>query len=628
VDQVNGTDTEQSVPVGSGRAITAGAAFSALGDAAHRSKTRAEFFTQGLAIIGRAFQSPYACLYVQADSQLIQEHHHAGGTDPAFWRAAVEGYLTEGLDAARPRARLLSARHAPLRIALLYAPLAAQADDPIGGLALVVPIQDRDIQQCMHFLDALTAFLMQVIQYVGVAPASGSTEEKAPAATIAQAAGFESPEQLAFSLTNSLRNRLGCEQVALAAVRSRRCRLLSISGLDEIKTRSPGVKLIHAAMEECVDLGRKAGCQASDHDGEGPIDTPIIHRQWHQSARGAAVLSVPFLDSDGHGAVLSLRRSALDPFHREEIDRIEASIKPFVPAFGLIREAKRGLLAHASDSARGTLNRLVRPGHAGTKLMILAVGVFSAWAAFGMIGFHLTLPCKVALGHARQVAAPFDAVIAKVYVRPGDFVAAGQVLCTLDTRDLELEKRELSAQLEIHQRERLKALADGPPIEARLAEASIRGIQAKLEVVERRIAQTSLRSPIDGLIVQGELESRVTGVVQHGEPLFQIADPSEWMLELEAPEWAVPEISQGLIGRFACHARPEQSSHMVVGRCRPISEVRDGQNIYVVEAGFGSAASWIRPGMEGVARVDLGKRRVWWVATFRVIDYLRLHFWL
>ena len=615
----------------SGRAVTAGATFSALGDAANRSKTRAEFYKQGLAIIGRAFQSPYACLYVQADSQLIQEHHHAGATDPAFWRPAVDRYLTEGLDAGKPRARLLSARKAPIRIALPYAPLAEDEDDTIGGLALVVPIQDRDLQQCMHFLDALTAFLMHAIGFVGGARGAGSADEQAPSATIGQAAGFESPEQLAFSLTNSLRNRLGCEQVALAVVQSRRCRILSISGLDEIKKRSPGVGLIHAAMEECMDLGRPAGCQASEHeeDPDAPkIDSPIIHRQWHQSARGAAVLSIPFLDSDGNGAVLSLRRSALDPFHREEIDRVSASIKPFVPAFALIREAKRGLFIHTVDAGREMAGRLVRPGHVGMKLMILLGGVLAAWVAFGTMGFNLTLPCTVALGHARQVSAPFDAVIADVYVRPGDFVEAGQVLCKLDARDLELEKRELSARLEINERERLKALADGPPVEARLAEATIRALQAKLDVVQRRIEQTALRSPIDGLIVQGDLEARVTGIVQRGEPLFQIADPSEWMLELEAPEWAVPEMSQGLVGRFACHARPEQPSSMVVGRCRPISEVRDGRNIYVVEAGFESTASWIRPGMEGVARINLGERRVWWVASFRVIDYLRLHFWL
>ena len=133
---------------------------------------------------------------------------------------------------------------------------------------------------------------------------------------------------------------------------------------------------------------------------------------------------------------------------------------------------------------------------------------------------------------------------------------------------------------------------------------------------------------MEGRSVHGDWEAGGTGMVQRGEPVFQCADRSGWMLEREAPEWAVPEMSQGLVGRFACHARPEQPSSMVVGRCRPISEVRDGRNIYVVEAGFESTASWIRPGMEGVARINLGERRVWWVASFRVIDYLRLHFWL
>lgn len=626
---MNGIDTAPSTDhAAAKRRSSAGAAFSALSDAAHRSKTRAEYFTHGLAIIGRTFQSPYACLYVQADSQLIQQHHHSGATDPGFWKSAVERYLTEGLDAGKPRARLLSARKAPLKIALLYAPLAVDDDEPIGGLALVVPIQDRDLQQCMHFLDALTAFLMQAVQFVGGGSASSGAAEQAPTATLAQAAGFESPEQLAFSLTNSLRNRLGCEQVALALVRAKRCRILSISGLDDVKTRSPGVKLIHSAMEECVDLGHAVGFPEGDRESDGPEATPIIHRQWHQSSQGAAVLSIPFIDETGSGAVLSLRRSALDPFAKEEIDRIASSIGPFVPAFGLIQQARRGLVAHGFDSAAEAARRLVRRGHVGTKLTAALVCTCAAYVAFGAIGFHLTLPCTVAVGSARQVAAPFDAIIADVHVRPGDMVQAGALLCTLDTRDLELERRDLQAQLEIGQREWLRALAEGPPVEARLAEASNRKLQAKIDLVERRIAQAQVRSPIAGLVVQGDLQERVSGVVELGEPLFEIADPQEWMLEMDAPEWAVPELASGMRGRFACHAKPEQTTQMTVVRSRPISEVREGKVVYVVDAGFESAATWIRPGMQGVARIDLGDRPVWWVASFRVIDYLRLHYWL
>jgi hypothetical protein len=35
----------------------------------------------------------------------------------------------------------------------------------------------------------------------------------------------------------------------------------------------------------------------------------------------------------------------------------------------------------------------------------------------------------------------------------------------------------------------------------------------------------------------------------------------------------------------------------------------------------------MRPGMEGSARIVVGKRPVWWIALHRGIDYIRYH-WL
>ena len=54
---------------------------------------------------------------------------------------------------------------------------------------------------------------------------------------------------------------------------------------------------------------------------------------------------------------------------------------------------------------------------------------------------------------------------------------------------------------------------------------------------------------------------------------------------------------------------------------------RDGKNVFVVEARVDLPYDWMRPGMEGSARIVVGKRPVWWIALHRGIDSVRYN-WL
>ena len=39
------------------------------------------------------------------------------------------------------------------------------------------------------------------------------------------------------------------------------------------------------------------------------------------------------------------------------------------------------------------------------------------------------------------------------------------------------------------------------------------------------------------------------------------------------------------------------------------------------------SAPWMRPGMEGLAKLEVGDRRLIWIATRRISDTLRLWLW-
>ena len=171
-------------------------------------------------------------------------------------------------------------------------------------------------------------------------------------------------------------------------------------------------------------------------------------------------------------------------------------------------------------------------------------------------------------------------------------------------------------------------MAANEPANVQLAQANQELGRAELEILDNRIEQASIRAPIDGVVIGGDLRSRIGGTAARGEPLFQIAPLDRWILELSVPETDSDELDTGQVGRFAPHARPEESQDFRLLRIRPSSESREMRNTFVAEACAAIPYAWMRPGMEGTARIRIGSRRVWWIALHGTIDFLRLKLWL
>jgi multidrug efflux pump subunit AcrA (membrane-fusion protein) len=149
-----------------------------------------------------------------------------------------------------------------------------------------------------------------------------------------------------------------------------------------------------------------------------------------------------------------------------------------------------------------------------------------------------------------------------------------------------------------------------------------------MDILARRIELATLRAPFDGVVIRGDLRQSVGAVLAQGAPLFEVAPHAGWQVEIEAPEHAVADLAAGLTGSFTCQSRPERPHALRALRVHPGAEARHGKNVYLVEAALTAADEALRPGAEGVARIRIGPRRVWWVAAHRLLDALRLSYWL
>jgi hypothetical protein len=592
--------------------------------------SRQAFFSQALKHLAVYFDSPFAAICVQYSADVIEDQCHRGSTDPSFWRAPVQEFLTTAIGSGHPRAKLLSARHSSLQLGLIAVPLLDGDGSAIGGLSLVAKMGEQEVRGHVAVLESVCGFMMQLAREMERPASAGTSAPALGNRVLPKAAACESAEELAFSIVNSVRNSLGCQQVAIGLVCGQTVRLLAVSGQEDVCRQSPGTIVIQQAMEECLDFGQAILLQDPVASG-GPAGQPAgqrLHRQWQHQARNVPVASIPLKSGERCVAVLSLQYRADSQLNAGMIRQLTESVEPFAPALLLLQRSTRGLARHAWETIIETWLQVIRPkGYARLAARVIAAGLL-AWLCLGKLDYRVAATAIVQPAELRHVGAPYEAVLASAERIAGDRVRAGDVLCRLDTRELELQRAERLAELGVAEQEVQRAKVGKTPADARLAEMEAKLIRAQLATIENRIRQAVIRSPIDGLLVEGDLRTRVGGVLAQGTPLFQVAPATGWIVEVHVPGSAVSEIRPGQAGRFASQARPEAAQDLRLSRVQPSSVVKEKQAVFVGEAEILNPGPWLRPGMEGVAKIDTGPHRAWWVLFHAVTDYVRMNLWL
>lgn len=596
---------------------------------AAESASRNEYFSRVLKHVARSFASPYAAIYARSNTEVFEDYWHQGNTDPKFWKPVVHDALNAVISSGQPSARLLSARQATLTLGLITVPLLTADGESIGALAVVAKMTEDETRESLPAVESVVALMMHAAQTLGQSPAPGPTRLPEASGGLAKAAGYDSSEELAFSLTASLRTSIGCQQVALGFVLGWRVRILAISGQEEVRGRTPGTLAIRQAMEECLDEGGPLVAQERARTATAVAsDGHRLHRQWHYQARNAAVVSVPMKLEDRTVAVVSLQLRHGTEVTEELIKQVTDAVQPFVPILVLLEQARRGVVRHVWESARASVQQLFAPGRYMRKAAAVGVAVLAGWLLFGSMNYQVKVTASVRPAQLRHIGMPYDAALDAVEKLPGDHVAAGEVVCRLDARELELQRAQLAAELAVAEQETRRAMAVRTPVDTRLAEMEANVIRVRLATVESRIDRAAIRSPIDGIVVEGDLRTRIGSVMPQGTALIQVAPDNDWRLELHVPDHACSDVHPGLAGRFASHARPDSTQPFRLNLVQPNAVPGERQTVFIAEAELDNAQPWLRPGMEGVAKITVGRRAVWWVLFHSVIDYLRVSLWL
>jgi multidrug efflux pump subunit AcrA (membrane-fusion protein) len=352
-----------------------------------------------------------------------------------------------------------------------------------------------------------------------------------------------------------------------------------------------------------------------------------LHWQWSQASGSDSVASFLLTEGDEDVAVVSLRRKADRPFTESEVEGIKESISHLGLALKMSRLATRSVAAHVVDSVHSGRRSFLQPARRKWQLAAAACLALTAWMVFGTLDYRVVVPCTLLAESRQHISAPFDGVLVAQAAIAGQQVASGQVLCRLDDRELLLQKRQLEAQFNTLEKQKDEALALEERAKVQVLGAQQEEVRAQMELVDWQLERAAVRAPVDAVVLSGDLRERVGSPVKAGEALFEIAPPGKVFVELAIPEGEIDEVSQGLRGEFASNALPEQMHGFEVSLVRPMAEIRDERTVFVCEATLTEAGPWLRPGMEGMARVSVGPRPVWWVTFHQMIDFIRMKAW-
>ena len=162
-----------------------------------------------------------------------------------------------------------------------------------------------------------------------------------------------------------------------------------------------------------------------------------------------------------------------------------------------------------------------------------------------------------------------------------------------------------------------------------LAQLEYEKLAAKLELLQSRNSQLQLRSPIDGVILQGS-ENELSGIsVETGDVLYEVAPLQPIQVEVEIPAEDVAFVQAGQQVRVWIDGLEHESFLGEISLIRPRSELKDSANVFVAELTIPNSSLRFRPGMAGRARIDSSARPLAWNLFHKPWNYIvsRLSWW-
>ena len=435
---------------------------------------------------------------------------------------------------------------------------------------------------------------------------------------IAKCNAAETAQQAHYVLVTELQRLVNCDSVAFAERRrNRRYRVRAISATAEMDQKTNIIcDLNDCAAESDVRSAATMWPPLSIADRH----TSLVHQQFVQNHSYEAIYSVPIDSEAAHEGVL-IFMGRQTRIHDDTTIRIVTAVSPHIAGALLLRkQAEAGPFARFKQAIRAT------PEKRKTRRGLLIGLVLATVAMLVPIPHKVACDCTVEPTIKRYATVPFDGILEQSYVKPGDIVKADQLLAKMDDRDLRFERSEASAARTQALKEADVQLAKGKVADAQIAQLKATELQAKLNWVRHRENHLDIKSLIDGVVIEGDLDDAEGASVRQGQVLFEVAPLESLKLKLDIPEEDIAFVDQRMMVTARLDGAPGKKYEALLAKIKPRASAESGENVFTAEASLTDIDGTLRPGMSGTAKVIGPTRPVGWIVFHRayrkVVDFI------
>lgn len=441
---------------------------------------------------------------------------------------------------------------------------------------------------------------------------------------VATLLGQQGLKESGAAFVTELATRLGCDRVALGTLTGKRVKLAAVSHSAQFDERANLLRAVEAAMEEAVD-------QSEVVVSPPPRDNlPVVshaHELLLRESGAVSAVSFPLHSEDRVVGAITFERSAGYRFDPPTLELCEAVAAIAGPIVELKRRGEESLLAHAAGSTAGVWKKLVGPGHPGLKLAALLTLAAALFFSFATGDFRVSADVTVEGAVQRAITAPYNGFVREAPLRAGDTVKAGQVIGRFEDRELKLERLKMLSQRDQFERQHREAMANRERSQIEIIGAQIAQADAQLALLDEQLARTVMSAPFDSVIVSGDLSQSLGSPVERGQVLFELAPLDGYRIVLKVDERDIAHVALGQRGELAVNAMPGEFLPFTVTSITPVNLAQEGRNYFRVEARLEGDAGRLRPGMDGVGKIHVDERKLIWIWTRSLTDWVRLTLW-
>lgn len=402
-----------------------------------------------------------------------------------------------------------------------------------------------------------------------------------------------------------------------------RVEVVAISHLDRFETNATQTQRIESALLTAVIHGQTLWWPANEDLLEGMDAVASLAQDMH--AERVALLPVP----NAQGQTCAVMLVAFGAVQVPSLGTLELALELMQPRLQDLRAQSLNLSRRIQQQMQTSAERLFGPEHPLLKLSGAMAVLLVLYLALGTWHYRVDASAQLNTDATRLISAQFDGRIDQVHATAGDLVKEGHLLVSLDTRELTQQRNELSAEISKTSTELNKYRADGLLAETEIAQARLDQAQAKAERIDSYLQQANSHAPFEGVIVEGEKKDLLGAPVKKGDRIFRIAKVEGLYVTLMVSEKEMRHIRPNATGELALLSQPAHNIKIRVSSVIPVAQVKgqEGNQFMIKAELLENPQVWWRPGMTGLARIDVGEKNVAWVISHRVVDKLRLMLW-